>query len=255
MNTARIIMISTAITLSVAGTGCSVDEAGPDSAAFDDESGGEPTDGEEGDGLDDPRTYGGWLGSSLGTAIASGTTAGQTNEFTPTCAGGSTAPDVSFTWTAPHNAWYTFSTAGSKFNTVLHVRSFTDSTQTLGCNNNFGGTLQSSVTLQLTAGTTVVVVVDGAGSKAGNYQLNIGESLCETACNTPPNECHQQGVCIPSFGGWHECYYPVWPIGFMTCNDGIACTGGDVCINGGCVGEWTTCAPGQMCTADLGCIP
>ena len=201
MSTIQVITVSTAIILSVAGTGCSVEEAGPDSSALDDESDGEPTDGEEGDGFDEPRTYAGWLGSSLGTAVASGTTVGQTNEFTPTCAGSSTAPDVSFTWTAPNNAWYTFSTAGSKFNTVLHVRSFTDSTQTLGCNNNFGGTAQSSVTLALTAGTTVVLVVDGAQSKAGNYKLDIGESLCETACNTPPHECHQQGVCIPGFGG------------------------------------------------------
>lgn len=253
MNNVRIIMLSTAITLCAQGTGCSVDEAGPDSAAFEEESGGETTFGDEGDGFDEPRTSMGSLGSSLGTAIATGTTVGQTNEFTPTCANGSTAPDVSFTWTAPNNAWYTFSTAGSRFNTVLHVRSSTDTTQTLACNNNFGDTRQSSVTLQLTAGTTVLVVIDGASNKAGSYRLNISESLCQTACDSPPNECHQQGICVPGFGGWHECYYPNMPLGFV-CDDGVACTAGDTCMNGACNGGWTTCAPGQMCT-DLGCVP
>lgn len=215
-------------------SGCTMDDGELDAA----EAGAESVDdgGEEDDEDADFRTYEGTISNPwLGTSIRTGTTVGKTNEFTPTCSV-SVAPDVSFTWTAPTTSTYTFSTAGSSFDTVLHVRSFTNSAQTLACNNNVNGTLQSSVTLPITGGTTVIVVIDGVKGKSGNFQLSISEPMpCPAGCNSPPTQCHESGVClIDPFTGTGGCHYPAKWTG-ADCNDGNWCSTGSHCANYSCV--------------------
>lgn len=116
-------------------------------------------------------TFLGDLGVALGSPVATSHTAGLTNDYTPSCVGGS-APDASYTWTAPSSGSYTFSTAGSSFDTVLEIRRI-NTLASLGCNDDSNGTLQSAVSVSLLAGDTVVVVVDGFGSATGPFQLNI----------------------------------------------------------------------------------
>jgi hypothetical protein len=117
-------------------------------------------------------TFLGDLGVRLGSPVTTNNTTGLTNDYTPTCSSSSVAPDASYTWTAPSSGSYVFSTAGSSFDTVLGIRQYTTGAS-LGCNDDSNGTLQSAVTTSLSAGQTVLIVVDGYGSGSGPFQLNI----------------------------------------------------------------------------------
>jgi hypothetical protein len=112
------------------------------------------------------------LGSAVGTAVAQGNTCGRPNEVTPTCAP-STAPEHAFTWTAPATGTFTFTTAGSALDTVLQVSDLATGS-VLGCNDDAtAATYQSSVAVNVTAGQSVLIVVDGARSRCGSFKLNI----------------------------------------------------------------------------------
>ena len=111
------------------------------------------------------------LGSVV-PVIVSGTTVGALNLYTGSCGGG-TAPEHSYSFTAPAAATYTFSTAGSSLDTVLYVRSATCNGPQLGCNDDTPPGQTSRVTVALAAGQTVVVVVDGFGANSGTYSLSV----------------------------------------------------------------------------------
>lgn len=115
------------------------------------------------------------LMSAVGVNVASGTTVGMRNDLTGTCAPPGGAPDLAFSWTAPRAGRYRFDTAGSTFNTVLYLlEGGTCAGRQLVCNDDAGATTRTSrITRDITAGTTVVIVVDGAGGSAGSFQLNI----------------------------------------------------------------------------------
>jgi len=94
--------------------------------------------------------------------------------------GGSCPPAVGgaqHTWTAPDTATYTFSTAGSSFDTVLYVTTGCNGDDAgLACNDDSGG-LQSAATLALTAGDTVVVTIGAFDARFGTgaYTLTISD--------------------------------------------------------------------------------
>ena len=185
--------ISTLTALALA-TGC-VDEPGLDEGTVGHDS--EPVGDDDGDV--DFRSYEGVITNpAFGLPVKTGTTVGKTHEFSPTCGYSNGAPDVSYTWTAPATASYTFSTRGSSFDTILHIRSFTNSAVTLGCNDNTRDSKQSSVDLNLNVGTTVIIVVDGYSSQSGAFALNITKGKpCQFGCDLPPSQCHHyQGVCV-----------------------------------------------------------
>lgn len=117
--------------------------------------------------------YGGDLGQAVGPSIAANYTCGLSNDFTPSCVHGSTVSDIAYIWTAPWTANYTFTTQGSDFDTVLEIRPYNNTSQSLGCNDDSNSTLQSSVTTTLSAGQTVLVIIDGYGSRCGTAKLNI----------------------------------------------------------------------------------
>lgn len=197
------------------------------------------------------RTYEGWLGSQLGAPVITGTTVGKSNDFNPSCAS-SRAPDVSYTWTAPSTSIYTFSTAGSSYDTVLQIRSFTDSSVILACNDDAEDTPQSLLDLFVAAGTTVIVVVDGVGTEAGgDFQLSIINDPCPEGCNDPPTQCHQnQGICAVGDAQNVWCYYP--SANGDACDNGFPCMSAD-CVGYYCVGYQDHCPAGQACTLE-GCI-
>jgi len=190
------------------------------------------------------------LGSAMGSPVVQGNTCGAANETTPTCAS-SSSPDHSFRWTAPTTASYTITTFGSSFDTVLQLRQFTTnhSGASLGCNDDSGGTLQSSVTANLSAGQVIEITIDGYGSgKCGSYKLNITSSgSCPGGCNSPPGPCYNStGTCSNG-----TCVYSYKPAG-SSCTDGLSCTSGDQCNGSGSCSGSSTCGEGYNCTSQ-GC--
>ena len=144
------------------------------------------------------------LGSRVGMAVATGTTVGAGDEFGGSC-GGAGAPERTFRWTAPRTTSWTFDLFGSSYDTMLYVRRTCTGGELPGaCNDDSGGSLQSSVTVSLVAGESVIVFVDGFGSNAGSYQLNIGEGgmMCdpfETFCaDGRDNDCDRTFDCMDS---------------------------------------------------------
>jgi hypothetical protein len=131
-------------------------------------------------GSEADKTYRGDLGVALGNPVVTGSTGGLSNDYQPTCVSNSVAADASYTWTAPSSGTFVFDTMGSGFDTVLQIRRYNDSAP-LGCNDDSSGTLQSTVSVPLSAGQTVLVIIDGYGSATGTYRLNIaggGGSAC-----------------------------------------------------------------------------
>jgi hypothetical protein len=117
------------------------------------------------------------LGSALGTKIASGNTTGQGDNYRACSGAGS--PDVSYAWTAPATASFTFDTCSSSnrlFDTTLTVLESTCTGKQLACNDDGcnDGTFLSRAKVSLTKGETVIIVVDGNGDQ-GSYSLSIAQ--------------------------------------------------------------------------------
>jgi len=112
------------------------------------------------------------LGGAIGAAVSSGNTSGMGNDHTPTCTASSTAHDLAFAWTPSDDGCYQFDTQGSAFDTVLYVQEDCAGFSVLDCNDDTTGT-QSVVILSVDADQPVLVVVDGYGSYAGSYTLNV----------------------------------------------------------------------------------
>lgn len=130
------------------------------------------------------------LGGAIPTVV-NGSTAGAGNAGFGSC-GGLSGNDWSYTWTAPADAFYVFDTAGSSYDTVVHVREGACNGLELDCDaTDFSG--QARAGAQLIAGQIVVVTVDGDGVD-GAFTLTIDEApsggtCCESqngpGCNNP----------------------------------------------------------------------
>ena len=116
------------------------------------------------------------LGSALGANVAAGSTAGRGNQFSA-CSGDGN--DVTFGWFAPATASYRIDLCASEemFDTVLYVRDASCTGAQLACNDDACGGpagLASRVTVALTAGQGIVIIVDELfPTGGGNYQLAI----------------------------------------------------------------------------------
>lgn len=100
-----------------------------------------------------------------------GSTIGSENGFSSNC-GGEEAPDQAFVFYPPISGTYRIDTIGSEYDTLLHVFDGYCGGALLGCNDDTFDT-QSEVFVDLAAGGVYTIVVDGWGSSAGNYQLNL----------------------------------------------------------------------------------
>ncbi|MEC8191990.1 MAG: putative metal-binding motif-containing protein [Myxococcota bacterium] len=132
------------------------------------------------------------LGSATGSALATGSTVGLSNDYEGSC-GSSGGADAAFLWEAPSTGSYDFNTTGSSFDTVLRLfaaeggagtgagiecgsGSSSSGATELTCNDDSGGTTASAFTYSVTAGTLYIVVVDGYSSySSGSYTLAISE--------------------------------------------------------------------------------
>jgi hypothetical protein len=117
------------------------------------------------------------LGGAIGEPAGAGDTTGATDDFTSTaCALSSLGGglDAAHSWTAPYDGCFTFSTAGSSFDTVLSVYD-TCIGDELDCNDDLGSSAYSEVSdVELDAGDLVVLVVDGYDSSDfGAYEVNV----------------------------------------------------------------------------------
>lgn len=116
------------------------------------------------------------LGSALGANVASGTTDGAGNQ-TSACSGD--GPDLTFGWFAPATASYRIDLCNSdmSWDSVLTIRDGTCGGAQLACDDDSCGgpaMLQGRVTVNLTAGQGIVIVVDSLyPTVGGNYQLAI----------------------------------------------------------------------------------
>ncbi len=109
------------------------------------------------------------LGNAL-PAVASDSTATADNAGSGSC-GGLTGNDVSYTWTAPADGFYTFDTTGSDFTAVVYVRDGDCGGPELDCTfSQFGA--GSIAFAELAADQTVVVTVDSEGA-SGDFLLTI----------------------------------------------------------------------------------
>jgi hypothetical protein len=93
------------------------------------------------------------------------------------------SPEQVLTFKAPKTGVYEFSTEGSSFNTVLYVLDGGCDGKELACNDDHTGALSSWLSVALTKGQTVAVVVDGLDQQAGEAKLHVvdtsGLQCCE----------------------------------------------------------------------------
>lgn len=129
------------------------------------------------------------LSGSSGTATGDNLTA-TSEAGEPNPAGVSGSKSVWWTWTAPITGRFTFSTAGSSFDTTLGV--YTGSSVTalrLVAENDdadyFGGTLTSEVTIDAVAGTQYQIQVNGYETASGNITLRFNSAATTFAANRP----------------------------------------------------------------------
>ncbi len=148
------------------------------------------------------------LGTQIGNATATGSSVGVSNDFASSlCNGGGEAPDVTFVWTAPTAGTYAFDTQGSDFDTILYFLAGSCDGGEFDCNDDDGGTIQSGLTAYFQAGETAIIVVDGYGTAAGNYVLNIQGTESDACDDGTDNDgdglvdcddddCANQSACI-----------------------------------------------------------
>lgn len=113
------------------------------------------------------------LGSAVGMGVYSGTTVGATNGSVPGCSSYSTAPEKVLHWRAPAAGDYTFSLAGSSYDTVLYAMNSCDAGVELACNDDARSTLRSLITLTVTSGEELLLFVDGYSTRSGDFTLSI----------------------------------------------------------------------------------
>ncbi len=114
-------------------------------------------------------------GQLMAPDVLSTSTAGQDSEFTNSCGGGG-APDVSYTLIAPADGTYYF-TATSPNGVVDPLVAVYDGTcggPELACNEDIdGGTTAAEVSVALTEGQDVTVVLDGFSLAGGTIDLEV----------------------------------------------------------------------------------
>jgi len=102
------------------------------------------------------------LGMATGR-VATGTIGAVGGSLFATCA--RSGRDVTFQWTAPMAGRWRFDTAGSGYDTVLHVRDAVCGPTVLGCDDDGGGNYTSRTDVMLTAGQVVTVVLSGFNAR------------------------------------------------------------------------------------------
>jgi Ca2+-binding RTX toxin-like protein len=119
-----------------------------------------------------------------------GTNVGSTGEPGEPFHGSIPDRTVWYTLQAPVSGPITINTFGSNFDTALgvHTGSVVNALTTVAVNDDAGGTLQSQVQFNATAGTPYQIAVDGFAASTGNFQLNASIPLNFTQSGTAFND-------------------------------------------------------------------
>ncbi len=175
-----------------------------------------------------------------------GDTVAEDNDHAPSCFR-QCAADAAFSWTAPAGGLYTIDTAGSSYDTGLYVLDGAcGEGKELACNDDALG-LFSGLSMELVAGQTITIIVDGYGLEEGSFQLNIQAGMiyeCLGWRDCGPEEYCGDGSCWPvvtggsSDGGWP----PGGASGSASASEGGGWpTGGGWSTSGGPTGgDWPT---------------
>ncbi|MEC8278297.1 MAG: hypothetical protein VX026_11300, partial [Myxococcota bacterium] len=114
--------------------------------------------------------------STTGVGIASGTNFGGGDDFQPGCSPGIGGEDVVYQWTSPGTGTYTFSSAGSDYDTVLFILESCVGDE-LACNDDVdfvNADYTSQVDVFVPQGDTITIVIDAYEvTESGNYLLDI----------------------------------------------------------------------------------
>ena len=86
--------------------------------------------------------------------------------------GGDSAPEGIVAWTASVAGVYSINTVGSDYDTVLYVRRSACNGLEAGCDDD-ARSPQSEVVVDVAAGETVYIFVDGYSTSMGNWVLNV----------------------------------------------------------------------------------
>ena len=211
-------------------------------------------------------------GDTIGTATVigavpygdAGTTVGYTNDYFPSCAfaGNSTAPDVVYSYTPDTDQCVDISLCESSFDTILHV--YNAALTLVGCNDDADCDLALRSRIEgvnLSAGQTYYIIVDGWATNAGEYILEVTE--CPPPCVvTCPDGAVQEnepncGIPTDTFNG--GCNSTPNVFSNLVCDD----TGVTVCGKYGAVGgtrdtDWyrvTMTSPGTLTVCMTGEYP
>ena len=191
--------------------------------------------------------------ASLNYTTTTSTASGNAGE--PTCLTGLTGRggnDLVFGWSPAVSGSYTISTSGSSFDTLLEVFSGCAGTTSLACNDDITAStdLDSTVTLNLVAGTDYRIWVDGFGTATGTVVLTAtlappagsrcgdriiyGTEACDDGNTSSGDGC--SSTCVLEF-----CGDGAVQIGLgESCDDGNTASGDGCSAN--CVSEAISCA-------------
>ena len=113
------------------------------------------------------------LGTSYGSAVASGSSAGADTSLSPSCAAGSR--DVIFAWTVPSAGVWTIDTNGSSYDTVLSVWQAIDYCTPIevACDDDSGSGTRSQIAVRGSGGERAYIAISGYSGNTGTYVLNI----------------------------------------------------------------------------------
>ena len=125
------------------------------------------------DGFADATVISGTAGQVAGSNLAATKEPGE-----PDIGGNAGGASVWWVWQAPDNGIYTFSTAGSTFDTTEGVYTGTavNALTTIGSNDDYGTSVTSSITFQAAAGTMYYIAVDGYDGAEGAVTLTWAEN-------------------------------------------------------------------------------
>ncbi|MCB9592776.1 MAG: lamin tail domain-containing protein [Sandaracinaceae bacterium] len=121
------------------------------------------------------------IGMAVGSPVSTGSTVGAGNDSMASCGSSSASGDIALSWTAPSTGTFLFDTVGSDYDTTLHIHAGFDCAGTeLDCDDDgHPVTGDSLISLDLTAGQMITIVVDGYDvGEEGNYVLNITQYAC-----------------------------------------------------------------------------
>ncbi len=112
------------------------------------------------------------IGGATGSAVSVGTTVGSDDDLPQSCAAGG-GNDHVVRFTPVLTGDYTIDTEGSAYDTALAVFASCNPSSEMGCDDDSGTGLLSSLTLPLTAGQTIYINIGAWAGNEGNFILNI----------------------------------------------------------------------------------